>query len=136
MLVFRSIVVGLLGACVLLLAQRPITHIHVDASQPVVDAAAAAAPSPPSTTIIDVGMRRCLPSVSGGYPCFASDPLALLRLAADERVTAVGDVQVDDWSALKEALDRYTYRADGHYIELTITGGHGERRALLLLHGP
>lgn len=137
MLVFRSMVLGLLGACVLLLAQRPITHIHVDASRPSVVASLAAPASPtPAPTIIDLALRYCYPNTSGVHACFASEPLELLKLAPGERVTAVGDTQVEGWWAIKQALDGQAYRGDGQYIDLTIAGGDGERRALLLLHGP
>jgi hypothetical protein len=104
MLVFRSLVLGLLGACAILLAQT--------GNRPVVMQAAASN----RATIIDVA-----PGVN--------DVIPLLRLAPGEHVLSVGDRSVlTDLEA--GAAIRDTRQAAGQYIDLTTT----ERRVLVLLH--
>jgi hypothetical protein len=104
MLVFRSLVLGLLGACAILFAQA--------ANRPVVVQAASAN----RATIIDVA-----PGVT--------DVIPLLGLAPGERVLSVGDRTVlTDLEA--GAAIRDTRQAPGHYVDLTTT----ERRVLVLLH--
>lgn len=104
MLVLRSLVLGLLGACAILFAQA--------ANRPVVVQAAA----PNRATIIDVA-----PGVS--------DVIPLLGLAPGEHVLSVGDRTVmTDLEA--GAAIRDTRQAPGHYVDLTTT----QRRVLVLLH--
>jgi len=105
MLVFRSLVLGLLGACAILFAQA--------ANRPVVVQAAA---SVNRATIIDVA-----PGVN--------DVIPLLGLASGEHVLSVGDRTVlTDLEA--GAAIRDTQQAPGHYVDLTTT----QRRVLVLLH--
>ncbi|MGE0401088.1 MAG: hypothetical protein AB7T06_30540 [Kofleriaceae bacterium] len=105
MLWFRSIVVGLLGACAILLAQA--------ANRPVIVQAAV---STNHATIIDVA-----PGVD--------DVIPLLGLAPGEHVLSVGDRTVlTDLEA--GAAIRDTRQAPGHYVDLTTT----QRRVLVLLH--
>jgi len=105
-MVFRSFVLGLLGACAILLAQA--------ANRPVAQVSAAAPRQ--HATIIDVA-----PNVS--------DVVALVGLHAGERVIAVGDVPVATDLAAGAAI-RDAQRGSGTYLDLTTT----ERRVLVLLH--
>lgn len=105
MLVFRSLVLGLLGACAILLAQA--------ANRPVV---VQAAPTANRATIIDVA-----PGVS--------DVIPLLHLAPGEHVLSVGDRSVlTDLEA--GAAIRDTPQSPGRYLDVTTT----QRRVLVLLH--
>jgi S1-C subfamily serine protease len=58
---------------------------------------------------------------------------SLVRLRADERVTAVDDQPVANDFAAGAAL---TQRAlgPGTYVDLTVTGARGSRRVLVLMH--
>jgi hypothetical protein len=104
MLVFRSLVLGLLGACLILLGEA--------ANRPVL---VQAAPQNPAT-IIDVA-----PGVT--------DVIPLLGLSVGEHVLSVGDEQVlTDLEA--GAAIRDTRQAPGHYVDLATT----RRRILVLLH--
>jgi hypothetical protein len=105
MLVFRSLVLGLLGACLILLGEA--------ANRPVV---VQAAPPQNPATIIDVA-----PGVS--------DVIPLLGLSVGEHVLSVGDQTVlTDLEA--GAAIRDTRQASGHYVDLTTT----QRRILVLMH--
>lgn len=105
MLVFRTLVLGLLGACAILLAQA--------ANRPVV---VASSPAANRATIIDVA-----PGVA--------DVIPLLALAPGEHVLAVGDRRVRTDLEAGAAI-RDTRQAPGSYVDLTTT----ERRVLVLLH--
>lgn len=116
MLLFRSVAIGLLGACVLLLAQRPPPVVQIERVPEVI----AAAPRAPAPTIIDVA------------PGLSSTQLAqLVRLGPDERVTSVDDHPVVG------SLDAGTVLgAPGsrRFVDLGIAGRSGERRVLVLVH--
>jgi hypothetical protein len=120
MLLFRSIVVGLLGACCLLLAVRPRCEIAVR-SLPAGPARVSSWEGP-RPTIIDVA------------PLIAPGELAkLLRLAPGEHVIAIDDARVaGDLEA--GALLAKVELAPKHYVDLTVAGSLGERRVLVLLH--
>ena len=120
MLLFRSIVVGLLGACCLMLAARPRCEIAVrSAPGPRLLPSTWAGPPP---TLIDVA------------PLVAPGELAnLLRLSRGEHVIAVDDARVAgdlEAGALLAKVDL----APKHYVDLTVAGPLGERRVLVLLH--
>src|SRR4051812_1263181 len=113
MLLFRSVAIGLLGACVLLLAQRPPPIVQIEREVVV-------APRAPAPMIIDVA------------PGLSSTQLAqLIRLAPDERVTAVDDHPVtsslDAGTVLGEPGSR-------RFVDLAVAGRTGERRILVLVH--
>lgn len=154
MLVFRSLTLGLLGACVLLLAQlqlRQTRHVHV-VTQVLAPTVAAAAPASKTATIINIATTQC-PS-GGVQTCFATDLIPLLRLAPDERVTAIGDTKIDPEGfaelarqngmgpvaedlAADSALAFAVWQAPkgpGRYLDVAIAGTHGERRAVVLMH--
>ena len=58
---------------------------------------------------------------------------SLVRLRADERVTAVDDQPVANDFAAGAALTQRALGA-GKYVDLTVTGAHGSRRVLVLMH--
>jgi hypothetical protein len=116
MLVFRSLALGLLGACCLLFASHPLVALYVVRDRP------ASAASPPPATIIDVA--------TGFDP--ANVP-ALVHLAVGEHVVAVND------TAVRSDLDAGAALATGpliggHYADLDVQGPEGKRRVLVLLH--
>ena len=115
MLLFRSVAIGLLGACVLLLAQRPPPIVRIEHERELV-----VAPHAPAPTIIDVA------------PGLSSTQLAqLVRLAPDERVTSVDDHPVtgnlDAGTVLGEPGSR-------RFVDLAIAGRTHDRRVLVLVH--
>jgi hypothetical protein len=118
MLVFRSLTLGLLAACFLLLAIRPVYEVRVTRdARPQREA-----PAPPAATIIDVAA-----GVS------ASQLPAMLALAPDERVVAVDDQSVGsdlDAGTLLASRELDSQR----YIDLEVEGARGARRLLVLLH--
>jgi hypothetical protein len=104
-MVFRSLVLGLLGACAILFAQAANRPVVVQAAEPS-----------NRVTIIDVA-----PNVA--------DVIPLLALAPGEHVTSVGDRAVlTDLEA--GAAIRDTRQTSGHFVDLTTT----RRRILVLLH--
>jgi hypothetical protein len=116
MLVFRSLAIGLLGACFLLLVTRP----NVRVERELVPIAQPAPPAP--ATIIDVAHGVSADQLAG-----------LVRLGPGEHVVAVDDRPVAgdlDAGVLIASGDATAKR----YLDLTIGGGAGERRVLLLLH--
>lgn len=123
MFLFRSLTIGLLGACVALLVR-----VEVAAKAP--PAAAAAAPTWPapsavvaSATIIDVAAGVSTASVS-----------SLIRLAPDEHVVAVDDRVVDSDLAAGAAIQQHQLDARG-FVDLDVASDMGaHRRVLVLLH--
>jgi hypothetical protein len=129
MLVFRSLTLGLLGACVLLLARRPPVELRQN------DAVPAAPPPPIAATIVDVA--------AGVSPELIP---SLVRLRPGEHVTAIDDTAVgSDLEAggllprqarvrLSTAFGGGTYGGHDAFLDLTVTGADGPRRVLVLLH--
>jgi S1-C subfamily serine protease len=120
MLVFRSLALGLLGACCLLFASHPLVELYVVRERPVI---AAAAPPPPAATIIDVASGVDPASVAG-----------LVHLEADEHVVAVNDVPVSNDLDAGAAIASRRMLIGGRYVDLEVAGGAGSRRVLVLLH--
>jgi hypothetical protein len=117
MLVYRSVVVGLLAACCLLLAQRQRIEIRVPATH--VPPPAWESPRP---TIVDVA------------PLIAPGELGkLVRLAPGERVVAVDDTPTTDTLEAGALLAKADV-GPRRYVDLTVTGPLGERRVLVLMH--
>jgi len=119
MLLFRSFVLGLLGACCLLLASRPPVEVRiVREAQPVIWPRTAPAPA---ASIVDIA------------PGLSAEQIApLVGLAANEHVVAVDDARAGD-------LDAGTLMASGalaphRYIDLSVVGPRGPRRVLVLVH--
>ena len=116
MLLFRSLALGLLGACFWMLATRP--QVIVAAPEPArVEVTQEAAP-----TILDVSpavTREQLPS--------------LVHLRGGEHVVAVNDEPVAsdlDAGRVLASIDR----ASQKFVELGVAGPRGSRRILMLLH--
>jgi hypothetical protein len=128
MFVYRSLALGLLGACCLLLAMRPPPVVVSHAPGSIMDASpceALASLRPcvaPGSTIVDVA-----PGMS------ASQLAGLLHLLPDERVVSIDDIPVAgtlDAGVALAAVDLHS----GHYLDLGVKSEWGERRVLVLLH--
>ncbi|MBA3463318.1 MAG: hypothetical protein H0T46_25405 [Deltaproteobacteria bacterium] len=120
MFLFRSLTIGLLGACVMFLVRleptrpAPVPTIAMTESPPVPTAAA---------TIVDVA-----PGVRG------AEVTALIRLLPGERVVAVDDRRVETDLAAGAAISNRVNGAGG-YVDLDIQTSDGlHRRVLVLLH--
>ena len=113
MLLFRSLSLGLIGACFLL----QLVRTQVAPPPPPVPAAALSAPA--AATIIDVAGSVDGPQLS-----------SLVRLESDEHVTAVDDRAVGSDLEAGAAIARHI----GGYIDLTVQSTTGTRRVLMLLH--
>lgn len=115
MLVFRSLALGLLGACFWMLATRP--TVIVAAPEPRADVVHEEAP-----TILDVS------------PAVTRDQLpALVHLRDGEHVVAIDDTPVAsdlDAGRMLAMVDRASQR----FVELGVAGPRGSRRILMLLH--
>ena len=114
MLLFRSLSVGLLGACVVLLATHRTPRPRVEHERELV------AVTTHAPTIIDVA-----PNLS------ATQIAQLVRLAPNERVTAVDDHLVTGNLDAGTVIGSPTSH---EFIDLTISGGSHERRVLVLVH--
>ena len=116
MLLFRSLAVGLAGACLLLLVYRPAYDVRIEHAQ---------VQGPPASvvpTIVDV---------AAGVP--AGELSSLIRLAPGERVVAVDDHPVaTDLEAGAAIVDREA--SPGTFVDLEVAGAAGHRRVLVLLH--
>ena len=122
MLLFRSLTIGLLGACILLIArlEQPTATVII---KPEATLALPAPALASSATIVDVA-----PGVR------AQDVPALIRLAPGERVVAVDDRRVDSDLAAGVAIASRAPSA-GTFVDLDIEGAGGsQRRVLVLLH--
>jgi hypothetical protein len=154
MLLFRSLTLGLLGACFLLIATRPTFVVHRDCSlqTPMV----AATQRPPvrhlsgRTAAFGVGADgaplAALPAVEVSHPTAlppsvvdvapgvsASRLASLVRLDEGEHVTTIDDQAVSgdiDAGVRLATLDLRARR----YIDLGVEGPRGTRRVLVLLH--
>jgi hypothetical protein len=124
MLLFRSLALGLLGACFFLLATRPTTIVVRQAPPIEVPnlSGMRGLPAPRGPSVIDVA-----PNVD------AAMLTSLVQLHSDERVIAINDTRVAndlDAGRLLATLSLQPQR----YIDLEIAGRDGERRVLVLLH--
>jgi len=117
MLLFRSLALGLLGACFLLLALRPTPTRVVDHVDRVVYR-----PGPPAATLVDV---------AAGVQ--AAQLGALVHLDGGEHVIAIDDRPMTGDLDAGAVLAQLTSRPA--FVDLEIAGGHsGQRRVVLLLH--
>jgi hypothetical protein len=115
MLLFRSISIGLLGACFLLLATHSSTVRVERELVPVMQ------PRPPAAaTIIDVAPGLTPAQIIG-----------LIRVDANEHIVAVDDRPMDNDVAVGAAI---ASTHDKQYLDLTVGGLAGERRILVLMH--
>jgi S1-C subfamily serine protease len=117
MFLFRSLTIGLLGACVLLLVRADLSG-RTTAPPPALDHSA-----PTAATIVDVA-----PGVPGATVS------SLIRLSPGERVVAVDDRAVD--SDLEAGVAISTHPpTSGAFVDLEVASGEGEhRRVLVLMH--
>ena len=123
MLLFRSLALGLLGACFFLIATRP-TTIVVRQPPPIEVPNLSGIRGLPAQgpTVIDVA-----PNVD------ATMLTSLVQLHDDERVIAINDVRVaNDLDAGRMLASLWLQPQ--RYIDLQIGGRGGERRMLVLLH--
>ena len=122
MLLFRSMTLGLLGACVVLLARLPLGRPVVVTPRPLVVTAAPPAEGPalPSIQIVDVG-----PGVV--------DVVGLIQLAPDEQVVAIDDRAVPSTLVAGAAIAIHP-RRPGAFLDLTVASAVASRRVLVLLH--
>ncbi|HEY5938258.1 MAG TPA: hypothetical protein VIU61_26585 [Kofleriaceae bacterium] len=120
---FRSLTVGLLGACLYTILQLTAAAPGTRAG-PAVAAADPVPPSPapPSVTVVDVA--------HGVSPAQIVD---LLHLGLGERVVAVDDLEVgSDLEAGVVIAGRGTRTRE--FVDLTIARGDTTRRVLVLQH--
>jgi hypothetical protein len=112
MLLYRSLVLGLVGAIVMLEVAR-------SAEPPV---RAEAAPRPDAPTIVDVSR----PALAAG-----GDVSPALGLRPGERIAAIGDTPVADAGAVLAAIRG---ARGGQYLDLDVARAGRARRVLVLVH--
>jgi hypothetical protein len=119
MFLFRSLTIGLLGACVMLLARvEPSTHTTTVVTQQAPERSAAVGST---ATIVDVA-----PGLSG------TRVPSLIRLAPDEHVVAVDDRAVASNLEAGAAISALAPRA-GSFVDLEVAADTGDRRRVLVL---
>jgi hypothetical protein len=116
MLLFRSITVGLLAACVYLLADLPAVHTHTVRTVQV---------SPPPVRLNQVTVVDVARGVE------ALNIHALLSLKPGEWITAINDRRIAGVEAVSEIVA--TVHGGAQYLDLTVTSADS-RRILVLLH--
>jgi hypothetical protein len=122
MMLYRSLVLGLIGTLVMLEAARSAPALHVSAPPGAAATAAAAAALP---TIVDVS-RRALDGDVG------IDLGAVVGLHPGERVASVDDRPVGDGTSAVTAALRDA--GPGQFLDLDVRRPGGGRRVLLLVH--
>jgi hypothetical protein len=118
MFLFRSLTIGLLGACVMLLVRVEPSRTTIVTPAPV---PAAAAVVGSSATIVDVA-----PGLSGALVT------SLIRLAPDERVVSVDDRSVGSNLEAGAAISAHG-PASGSFVDLEVATDTGDRRRVLVL---
>jgi hypothetical protein len=115
MLLYRSLVLGLVGSLLMLEVARNGT--------PPLEAAARAEPPPScAPTIVDVSR----PALAAG-----GDVAPALGLRPGERIAAIGDAPVADEGAAVAAIRD---ARPGQYLDLDVMRAGGSRRLLVLVH--
>ena len=122
MLLFRSLALGLLGACFFLLATRPATIVVRQPIETPNLSGMRGLPAPAGPAVIDVA-----PNVD------AAMLTSLVQLRADERVVAINDHRVANDLDAGRMLATIVLQPQ-RYIDLQIGSSDGERRVLVLLH--
>jgi len=117
MMVYRSIVVGLLAAIAAMLAARVTVPRAVPVPAPALAAAADAAP--PGVSLVDVARRSA-----------GDDPVPLLGLHPGEQVVEIDGVAAGS----VELIGRWNQAFPGEYVDVTVASYRGTRRVLLLVH--
>jgi hypothetical protein len=116
-MLYRSLTLGLLGACLILLAHRSAPVIIRTTRAPVA--------RPPLVAMNPLTIVDVAPTVRG------EALVHLVRLAPNEHVLDVNDHPVRD--AL-EAGAAIAWPTTSSYVDVSVGGGARERRVLLLLH--
>ena len=111
MMLYRSLVLGLLGALILLVARHP--------ARP---APGASEPTGPRATIVDISHDAL---VAG------ADVQPALGLAPGERVVAIDDQPVRDRAAVGSAIESAEH---GRFVDLDVRRAGTTRRVLVLVH--
>jgi hypothetical protein len=121
MMVFRSLTIGLLGACLYLLGNLQVLTDYAEVERP----------SPPvikteqlnHVTVIDVAPQLSPATIA-----------SLVRLDRDERIVAVGDRHVG--SSLEAGMEvADVLRRGSNLLDLTVSGdGAGVRRVIVVRH--
>lgn len=116
MLLFRSLTIGLLGACVMLL-------LRLGPSRTTIVTTVPERPVGSTATIVDLA-----PGLSSGVVT------SLVRLGPGERVVAVDDRAVASDLEAGAAITDHP-RVAGSFVDLEVASDRGEhRRVLVLLH--
>lgn len=130
MLLFRSFVLGLLGACFVLLALRPHSTVVVAHPAQVVVAQPShivVTPPPPRHTDDEPRNEVTVVDVARGLPgAFIAQAIVL---AANERVVAIDDVAVADGARALAAVEMQG-RA---YLDIAVANDAGTTRRVLVL---
>ncbi|CAN5877983.1 hypothetical protein BH11MYX3_BH11MYX3_37200 [soil metagenome] len=119
MFLFRSLTIGLLGACMMLLVRIEPARLQV---QPT------SSPEPQPQVVANASIVDVAPGLRG------AEVSSLIRLAPGERVIAVDDRPVDSDLAAGAAI---AMRAPGSggYVDLEVERPDGlHRRVLVLMH--
>jgi hypothetical protein len=135
MLVFRSVTMGLLGACIYLLTDLAIRVQPADtdgvASPRLHASSADARTSSPVIRREEGGNKVTLIDVAPNVP--AATIASLVVLKADERIISVADRYVASNVVAGTAIAEQVSRG-AHYIDLMVSGDGTMRRVLILLH--
>lgn len=126
MFVYRSIVLGLLGAGCLLLAMRPPIVVVTEGPGRVLVATKRCPARPPPSrtgpTIVDVAPGVTLEQIA-----------QLIVLDAGESISSIDDTPVTGSLAAGVALAGIDLRAR-RYLDIGVSGERGARRVLVLMH--
>jgi hypothetical protein len=123
-MLLRLLTMGLCTAMVVTLATWHPVHLEV---RPL-PIAAQASPQPSAS----VAPMRVVDVAPGVAPI---ELAALVRLASDERITAVNDRAVDRELGLdNDVLIGSLAPRSGQFVDLTVSSLRGERRVLVLVH--
>jgi hypothetical protein len=123
MLLFRSLALGLLGACFFLLATRPVTIV---------------VRQPPPIEVPNLSGMRGVPSLAPTVIDVAPNVdsttlLSVIQLGDREHVVSVNDLRVAGDLDAGRVLAATALQPQ-RYIDLDVAGPAGERRLLVLLH--
>ncbi|HEY0482681.1 MAG TPA: hypothetical protein VGD37_34400 [Kofleriaceae bacterium] len=135
MILLRLLTTALCVTCVVLIATFPPMRIVVmpPAAAPPIARPSAALPAAAAAAACDRGAPLSVIDVAEGIA--PSQLAALIPLRPDEHVIAVNDrVVTGDLEAGAVIAARAPLR--GGFVDLTVSSPSGERRVLILLHGP
>jgi hypothetical protein len=120
MMLYRSLVLGMLGAIALMVASpRPAPS-------------AAADPAAPVTVITTDAPRDGLTVVDVSRAAARGDLLPLLGLTPGERVVGIGGIP----AVTADLVTRWQYTLAEKYLDIAVRGERGEERRILVLAHP